>query len=109
MHPSPIPPEPPGTEFTDNSATIASTGLPSVFHPLDTMFLNFNDWGELTIDIDSLGFDLSENSSDEHTPTGARIEIDHENVYLKLTENAERLAQGLQFVLSLKISRSRQL
>lgn len=61
------------------------------------MILNFNDWGELTIDLDSLGFWISSGEpSDEHTPTGARIEIDHENVYIKLTpENAERLAQAL--------------
>lgn len=61
------------------------------------MIINFNDWGELTIDLDSLGFWISSGEpSDEHTPTGARIEIDHENVYIKLTpENAERLYQAL--------------
>jgi len=61
------------------------------------MIINFNDWGELTIDLNSLGFWISSGEpNDEHTPTGARVEIDHENVYIKLTpENAERLSQAL--------------
>lgn len=61
------------------------------------MIINFNDYGELTIDLGSLGFWISAGEpGDEHTPTGARIEIDHENVYIKLTpENAERLSQAL--------------
>lgn len=61
------------------------------------MKLEMNEWGELTLDLDSLGFWISSGEfSDEHTPTGARIEIDHENVYIKLTpENAERLQAAL--------------
>lgn len=61
------------------------------------MIINFNDYGELTIDLDSLSFWISSGEgSDQHTPTGARVEIDHENVYIKLTpENAQRLHQAL--------------
>ena len=61
------------------------------------MILDFNDWGELTIDLDSLRFWISSGEpSDEHPPTGARIEIDHEIVCIKLTpENAKRLEQAL--------------
>lgn len=61
------------------------------------MKLEINDWGELTIDLSSLGFWISSGEpADEHPPTGCRIEVDHANVYIKLTpENAERLNAAL--------------
>ena len=61
------------------------------------MIINFNDYGELAIDVDSLSLWISTGEDcDQHTPTGARIEIDNQNVYVRLTpENAERLSQAL--------------
>ncbi len=61
------------------------------------MKLEMNDWGELVVDLPSVQFWISSGEpSDEHTPTGARIEIDHEEVSIKLTpENAERMFAAL--------------
>lgn len=61
------------------------------------MKLEMNDWGELIIDLGSLGFWITTGEpSDDHAPTGACIEIDSENVHIKLTpENAKRLAKAL--------------
>ena len=61
------------------------------------MKLEMNDWGELTIDLTSLGFWISRgDETDEHPRLGCRVEIDHENVFIKLTpENAERLHAAL--------------
>ena len=61
------------------------------------MKLEINDYGELTIDLTSLSFWISSGEpSDVHSPTGCRVEIDHENVFIKITpENAERLQAAL--------------
>ena len=61
------------------------------------MKLEINEWGELTLDISTMGFWISSGDpSDEHPPAGCRIEIDHEDVHIKLTpENAGRLQAAL--------------
>ena len=62
------------------------------------MVINFSEWGDLTIDLDSLSLWISSGDSleDEHPPTGGCIEIDPNGVYLRLTpENAKRLQAAL--------------
>lgn len=61
------------------------------------MKLEINEWGELIIDLSSLAFWISSGEfADEHPPTGCCIEVDHRNVYIKLTpENAVRLHHAL--------------
>jgi len=60
------------------------------------MIINFNDYGEPTIDLDSLSFWISSGEGpDQHTPTGARVEIDHENVYIAHAGKCSKTPSGL--------------
>jgi len=61
------------------------------------MIINFNECGDLAIDVKSLAIWISSgDDDDQHPPAGALIEIDHEEVYMKLSpENANRLAKTL--------------
>jgi hypothetical protein len=61
------------------------------------MILEFNEWGDLIIDLDSLSLWISSGDSvDEHFPTGGYVVLNRDGRYLHLTpENAKRLYAAL--------------